>query len=280
MISRRAMACVAAFAAAVSLGPLGYAVLWAFDVAELAPPAALAPAPPPPPPAPPPAPRRKILVVVAPRVPGEDVREAAAPAGHTASFGATLAVAPMRATDAPSSLIAVPPPPTPATPGEDVREIASAAGHAAPSGATLAVAPMPATDAPSSLIAVPPPPTPATPGEDGPAIAASARVSAASAAADRPMSEDAPIRSELVPQSEAKAAPIQMRVPPDPEPTGTIGPPTVFRTKPRPVHRPREDALTPPGVTIIRGVPPIPGDSPSIVRPGPLIIHVPQPARR
>jgi hypothetical protein len=94
------------------------------------------------------------------------------------------------------------------------------------------------------------------------------------------MSEDAPVRSELVPQNEAKAAPIQKPAPPDPEPTGTIGRPTVFHTRPRPAQRPREDALTPPGVTIIRGVPPIPGDSPSIVRPGPLIIHVPQPARR
>jgi hypothetical protein len=276
MMTRRAMAGVAAFAAAVSVGALGYAVVWAFDVAALAPPAPPAALAPPPPPAP----RRKVLVVVAPRVPGEDVGETASPAGHTASSGATLAVAPMPATDAPSSLIAVPPPPTPATPGEDGREAASPAGHTASSGVTLAVAPMSAPDEPSSLVAVPPPPTPATPGEDGPAIAASARVSAASAAADRPMSEDAPVRSELVPQNEAKAPSIQMPAPPDPEPTGTIGPPTVFRTKPRPAPRPREDALTPPGITIIRGVPPVPGDSPSIVRPGPLIIHVPQPARR
>jgi hypothetical protein len=248
MMTRRAMACIAAFAAAVSAGALGYAVLWAFDFDELAGPVAE------PPPQEtkqeikPPAPRRKALVIVAPRVAGEDVRA-----------------------------------------------VASGAPHAAPFDEMQVVAPMPAPDQPSTLVAVAPLPTPATPGEDRPAIAAWSRVSAAAIAADRPLSDETATRSELVPQSEAKAAPVQAPTPPvqapalpDPDPTGSVGAPTVFRIKPhpiqrpiaRPAHRAPEDALTPPGITIIRGVPPVPGDSPGIVRPGPLIIHVPPPARR
>jgi hypothetical protein len=249
MMTRRAMACVAAFAAAVSAGALGYAVVWAFDFAELAGPIAE-------PPRretkqeirQPAAPRRKALVIVAPRVAGEDVRA-----------------------------------------------VASGAPHAAPFGEVHAAAPMPAPDGSSMLVAVAPLPTPVTPGEDGPAIAAWSRVSAAAIAADRPLSDETAARSDLVPQSEAKAAPVpaptppvQAPAPPDPEPTGSVGAPTVFRIKPhpiqrpiaRPAHRAPEDALTPPGITIIRGVPPVPGDSPGTVRPGPLIIHVPAPARR
>ena len=232
------MAAVAAFFAAISVGALGYAVVWAFDFSELTLPAGQAPEtkqevrqettrP---------APRRKPLVIVAPHVPGEDVRALAAPGSHAAPLGETVAAAPMRE-----------------------------------------------TDEASSLIVERPPPAPPTPGEDAPPIASSSRVSAASPAVDRPMTDDTQLRSELIPQNEAKAPPIQAP-PPDPEPTGAIGPPTVFPTKPRltqkPVRRPPEDALTPPGVTIIRGVPPVPGDSPAIVRPGPLIIHVPTPARR
>lgn len=240
MISRRAMACVAAFFAAISVGALGYAVVWAFDFSALTLPSAQAPETKQEarPETTRPAPRRKALVVVAPRVPGEDT-------------GA----------------------------------VATSAPHAAPLGETVAAAPMRGTDEGSSLVVERPPPTPPTPGEDAPPIASSSRVSAASPALDRSMADDEQARSELVPQSEAKVPPVPVQVPPpDPEPTGAIGPPTVFPTKPRltqqPVRRPPEDALTPPGVTIIRGVPPVPGDSPAIVRPGPLIIHVPQPARR
>jgi hypothetical protein len=252
MMTRRAMAWIAAFAAAISVGALGYAVVWAFDFAELARPVVEEP-PPPPQETRQPAPRRRALVIVAPRVAGEDVREAA-----------------------------------------------SSAPHAAPPGETLAATPTAAPDQLSALVAVAPAPTPRTPGEDGPPMAASSRVTAASAAADRPLSDDTAARSELIPQSEAKAPPAQPAppaqapappaqapFPPDPEPTGGVGAPTVFRIKPhpirrpspRPAHRAPEDALTPPGITIIRGVPPVPADSPGIVRPGPLIIHVP-PARR
>src|SRR6185295_5947160 len=248
MMTRRAMACVAAFAAAVSAGALGYAVVWAFDFAELATPVAEPPRQPAKQEIRQPAPRRKALVIVAPRVAGEDARAVASGAPHAASLGEL---------------------------------------HAA--------APMPAPDESSTLAAVAPLPTPVTPGEDGPAIAAWSRVSAAAIAADRPLSDDTAARSDLVPQSEAKAPPVpaptpplQAPAPPDPEPTGSVGAPTVFRIKPHPIQRPvaraarraPEDALTPPGITIIRGVPPVPGDPPGIVRPGPLIIHVPTPARR
>jgi len=276
------MAAVAAFFAAISVGALGYAVVWAFDFSELTQPAAQAPRevrqettrP---------APRRKALVVVAPRVSGEDTRTVTTSAPHAAPPGETVAAAPIRGTDEASSLIVEGPPPTPPTPGEDTRAVATSAPHAAPLGETVAAMPMRGTDEASPLIVERPPPTPPTPGEDAPPIASSSRVSAASPAISRPMADDTQARSELVPQNEAKASPIQAPLP-DPEPTGTIGRPTVFPTKPRltqqPVRRPPEDALTPPGVTIIRGVPPVPGDSPAIVRPGPLIIHVPQPARR
>jgi hypothetical protein len=223
MITRRAMACIAALAAALSVGALGYAVLWAFDLDELVRPAAQ----------PPheakqearqetkrPTPRRKAVVIVASRVPGEDVGEVAARAPHATPFGGTLAVAAMRATDEPSALIAVAPPPTPRTPGEDVGEIAARAPHAMPFGDTVAVAPMRATDEPSAFIAVPPPTTPPTPGEDAPAIAASARVSIAAAAVDRTISDDMPARSDLMPQQEATVPPIETL--PDPEPTGAV----------------------------------------------------------
>jgi hypothetical protein len=248
MMTRRAMACVAAFAAAVSAGALGYAVVWAFDFAELAGPVAEPPRQETKQEIRPPAPRRKALVIVAPRVAGEDVRAAA-----------------------------------------------SGAPHAAPFGEVYAAAPMPAPDESSTLVAVAPLPTPVTAGEDGPAIAAWSRVSAAAIAADRPLPDETAARSELVPQSEAKAAPVQAPTPPvqapappDLEPTGSVGAPTVFQIKPHPIQRPiappahraPEDALTPSGITIIRGVPPVPGDSPGIVRPGPLIIHVPAPPRR
>jgi hypothetical protein len=277
-MTRRGIACVAAFAAVMSVGALGYAVLWAFDFSEPTRPAAQ----------PPdgkqeakrPVPRRKAVVVIAPRVPGEDVSEIASAAQHAAPRGETAAVVPIPTPDEASPLVAVTPPPTPATPGEDGRAVASAPQHAAPRGETATVMRMPTPDEASPLVAVAPPPTPATPGEDAPSIAAWSRLSVGSAAADRPISVDTPGRSELVPQNEAKAPRIDTPTSPDPEPTGTIGPPTVFRTKPRATQRPREDALTPPGVVIIRGVPPVPGDSPGIVRPGPLIIHVPTPARR
>ncbi|MEA2927735.1 MAG: hypothetical protein QOG38_163, partial [Hyphomicrobiales bacterium] len=163
------------------------------------------------------------------------------------------------------------------------RALSAPGPHEASRGETVAPVPVRGADEASLLIVERPPPAPSTPGEDQPPIASSSRVSAASPAVDRPMAVDRQARSELVPQNEAKAAPIHAP-PPDPEPTGAIGPPTVFRTKPRqtqqPVRRSPEDALTPPGITIIRGVPPVPGDSPAIVRPGPLIIHVPTPARR
>ena len=179
-MTRRAMACVAAFAAAISVGALGYAVMWAFDFAELAQPAAE----PPQQEARPQAPRRRTLVIVAPRVPGEDVREVVSSAPHAAPLGEAQVAAPIRTSDQPSSLVAVAPPPTPPTPGEDVREVASSARRAAPSGETQIAAPIRAPDQPSPLIAVTPPPPPRTPGEDGPAIAASSRVSVAAAVTD------------------------------------------------------------------------------------------------
>jgi hypothetical protein len=236
MMTRRAIACVAAFAAAVSVGALGYAVLWAFDVSELMRPVAQQPQPPREAKQEPirPAPRRKPLVVVAPRVPGEDMRVVASPAGH-----------------------------------------------GTPPGDALAVAPLSQDDELSLLVAIAPPPTPPTPGEDGPSVAASARVSVPSPAADRPMRGDAETVSALVPQNEAAVPPIDAPAQADPEPTGTVGPPAFTFGKPRPIQRPRDDVLAPPpGVMIIRGVPPVPDHSPGIVRPGPLIIHVPQGVRR
>jgi hypothetical protein len=242
MTRRGVIACIAALAAAASIGALGYAVLWAFDFSELVRPLAPEPqhdATPQPNTL---APRRRPLVIVAPRVPGDDA----------------LAVV---------------------TPG----------AHAAPSADMVATAPVRQGDEPSSLIAVPPPPPPPTPGVDSPAISASARVSAASPAAERPVQGNTEAVSALVPQAEAAAPlpqpPLPVQAPasaqPDPEPTGTIRPPAFTFHRPQPIQRPRNDAMAPPpGVTIIRGVPPVPAASPGIVRPGPLIIQVPPGPRR
>jgi hypothetical protein len=238
MTRRKIIACVAALAAAVSIGALGYAVLWAFDFSELVRPVAqepqrekmreeTKPA----------APRRRPLVIVAPRVPGEDTRG-----------------------------------------------IVSPGVHAVPAGDMVAAVPMRQGDEPSPLVAVVPPPAPPAPGVDGPPIAASARVSAASPAINPPLRSDAEAVSALVPQTEAAAPvhpPVHSLAQPDPEPTGTIRPPAFTFQRPRPIQRPRDNAMAPPpGVTIIRGVPPVPAASPGIVRPGPLIIQVPQGPRR
>jgi hypothetical protein len=242
---RTVIACVAALAAAVSVGALGYAVLWAFDLSEPMRPVMQQREPPEArrdttEEAKQPAPRRRPLVAVAPRVPGEDARASASPAAHAAPVGCALVVAP-----------------------------------AAP------------RDEPSPLLAVAPPPTPPAPGMDGPAVSASTHIAVPSHAVGRPTGESTESVSALIPQGEATAPPAPLQAPaaarPDPEPTGAIHPPPFRLSKPRVIQVPREREETvsaPPGVTIIRGVPPVSAASPGIVRPGPLIIQVPQGTRR
>lgn len=282
-MKRRAIACVAAFAAAVSIGALGYAVLWGFDLAEPGPPAAQPPretkrVPP----------RRKAPMVVAPRPPGEDAQPVrSAGEARPIPFGDTPLVASGPRSDETSSLVAVAPPPTPPTPGEDAQRVRSAveARSMTPSGDAPEAASLPGPDETSSLVAVALPPTPAAPGEDGRPIAAWERASAVAAIADRPMGDDAQARSDLTPQHEAAITPAP-EVLPDPEPTASIPPaialpPTVLMPRPpRRVMARERPPPPPPGAVIVRGVPPVPGDSPGIVRPGPLIIHLPAPVRR
>jgi hypothetical protein len=297
-MKRRATACVAALAAAVSIGALGYAVLWGFDLAELGspvPPAVQAPqgttkAPP----------RRKAPMVVAPHPSGEDAQQVRS-AGEARSppFGGAPSVAALPEADETSSLVAVAPPSTPPTPGEDAQRVWSAAeGRSTPFGDVPSVAALPETAETSSLVAVAPPPNPPTPGEDAHPIATSERASAASAVSERPRGDDAHALSDLIPQEAAALPPVPDALP-DPEPTASIPPAnalprTVLMPRPprrvmardRPLPPPRAGVaregplLPPPDVVIVRGVPPVPGDSPGIVRPGPLIIHLPAPARR
>jgi len=247
MTRRGAVACVAAFAAAVSVGALGYAVLWAFDLSELVRPAAQeqqAPEQRTKDEAPPASVRRRPLVIVAPRIPGDDARAIVSSGAHAVAVGGSMAP------------------------------------------------PMGQGGEPSVLVAVAPSPTPAAPGVDAPAISASARVSAPSSAVGRPMPDNSDAVSTLIPQSDAAAPPpppvqvparAEAPAPPDPEATGTVRPPALIFHRPRPIQRPRDrdDVMAgPPGVTIIRGVPPVPAASPGIVRPGPLIIQVPSAPRR
>ena len=248
MTRRGAVACVAAFAAAVSVGALGYVVVWAFDLSELLQPAApelpsrqvapteekLAPAP-----------RRKPVVVIAPHVPGDDARA-----------------------------------------------VMSLGAHAATAGDAVTVARTALGDESSWLLAVAPLPVPPTPGMDGPRMPTSARASAPASAGGRPMPDNSDAVSPLIPQNEAAAPPpppIQVPVhaetpaPTEPETTGTVRPPVLILRRPAPAQpaRARDDVMAgPPGVSIIRGAPPVPATSPGIVRPGPLIIHVPTPPRR
>jgi hypothetical protein len=232
-------------------------------------------------------PRRKIPMVVAPRSPGEDAQRVRSAAEvRSMPLDEAPSVAFLSQADAMSLLIAVAPPPTPATPGEDARRVRSAAeARSMPLGDAPSVASLPQADERSSLVAVALPPTPATPGEDGPAIAAWERAPATSAVADRPIGDGAQALSELIAQEEAAVMPAP-RALSDPEPTASIPhaitlPRTVLMPRPpRRVMAREHPLLPPPGVVIVRGVPPVPGDSPGIVRPGPLIIHLPAPVRR
>ncbi len=197
-MKREAMVYIAAFAAAVSLGALGYAVVWGVNPADLGRPAPETGAP-----------RIEIAEEIAKAIAkekmiaGEIAKEIARPWPRRRPVRIVLAPAPA---------------------GEDAARAGSLSRHAASSTAALPAAPRLPPDEASAL--GPDAPMPAVPGEDAPPIAAaSPRLIDVAVATEDSLPESTSPDSELMPQAAAaEPAADAPTMSPDPEPVGTIAP--------------------------------------------------------
>ena len=249
---REAVGYIAALAAAVSLGALGYAVVWGVDPADLGRRSGARQAPSAPPAI---APR----VVLAPPPQGEDAMPAAALAlGPVASADeAARSAAPASPSGQPSALGPIMQA-MPLIPGLDAPPIAALSPRPAEASAAIELplpepAPLASALIPQEAMLEPP--------ADAPAALPDPEPVGTIAPAEPPASGTLPPASEVLRLNPA-ARPVPSRA------LRPRGP----RVEPEP--------LEPKGITIVRGIPAAPKGSPAIVAPGPLIIHVPDSMRR
>jgi hypothetical protein len=197
-MKRKAVGYIAAFAAAVSLGALGYAVLWGVNPADLGRPAPDMGVP-----------HFQLADEIAKalarqkKIAGEIAKEVARPWPRRRPVRIVLAPAPA---------------------GTDAAPAGSLSRHAASSIEARPATPGAPPDEASAL--GPDAPMPAVPGEDAPSTAAaSPRLIDIAVAIEDRLPEPATPGSELMPQAAAAEPPADVpTMSPDPEPVGTIAP--------------------------------------------------------
>jgi len=259
-MKRAAVTYVAAVAAAVSLGALGYAVMWGIDPADLGRPAPETDFP-----------RMQMTEEIA-----KALARAIARQKEIAREIAKEAARPWPRRRAPRIALA------PAPAGEDVAHAGPVSAHAASSIdlAPAAAAPRAAPEVASAFETVDMS-MPAVAGEDAsPIAAASPREAKPSAAVDARLPAPTSGDLDLIPQAGAALTTEPPAALPDPEAVGTVGPHPAPLALPRlnlpplpPMARPRMHPRPLSSIVIIRGAPPP-------TEPGPLIIHVPDAIRR